>query len=255
MAEARRLRVDVLTLFPEVFGPFLGSSILGIAREKGILEVHCHDIRAWSRDKHRRVDDRPYGGGPGMVLRPEPVVEATEAVQAMEAEPGELILLTPQGERYTQAIARELAARKRLVMICGHYEGVDERVRLLLKPREISVGDYVLTGGEPAAVAIVDSVTRLLPGVLGDPESGAADSFQSGLLQGPQYTRPAEYRGLGVPEVLKGGDHQAVAAWRAAEARRRTAERRPDLGARTGGSPGDRATSGGEEGASPPETR
>lgn len=225
------LRIDVLTLFPEVFPAWVGHSILGIARDKGLVQVLVHNLRDWSNDpKHHKVDDRPYGGGPGMVLRPEPVVEAVEAVQAMAATPATCILLTPQGEPYRQRLAQELSTHARLLLVCGHYEGFDERIRLLLQPREISVGDYVCTGGEVPAMIVIDTVARLLPGVLGDPGSGARDSFAAGAgLQFPQYTRPVEYRGLAVPEVLRGGDHGAIERWRAEQARRRTAERRADL--------------------------
>ena len=225
------LRIDVLTLFPEVFPAWLGHSILGIAHDKGLLQVLVHNLRDWSNDpKHHKVDDRPYGGGPGMVLRPEPVVEAVEAVQAMASTPATCILLTPQGEPYRQPLAQELSTHARLLLVCGHYEGFDERIRLLLKPRELSVGDYVCTGGEVPAMIVIDTVARLLPGVLGDPGSGARDSFAgAGGLQFPQYTRPIEYRGLAVPEVLRGGDHGAIERWRAEQARRRTAERRADL--------------------------
>lgn len=224
------MRIDVLTLFPEVFPAWLESSILGIARAKGFLEVQLHDIRDWSHDpKHHKVDDRPYGGGPGMVLRPEPVVDAVEAVQAMAEPPGTCILLTPQGAPYRQEVAQELSTHERLLLVCGHYEGFDERIRLVLQPRELSVGDYVLTGGEVPAMTVIDSVARLLPGVLGDSASGARDSFAAGGLQFPQYTRPPVFRGLEVPEVLRSGDHAAVERWRVQEARRRTTERRGDL--------------------------
>lgn len=225
----RALRIDILTLFPEVFGPVLDASILGIARSKGLLEVRLHDIRDWSRDKHKKVDDRPYGGGPGMVLRPDIVVEAVEAVQAQGDPPGLLILLTPQGEPYRHAIAQELASHDRLLLLCGHYEGIDERARELLRPRELSIGDYVCTGGELPAMVVCDTVVRLRPGVLGDPASAARDTFAQGRLQHPQYTRPPEFRGLKVPDVLLGGDHAAVERWRAEASRRRTAERRADL--------------------------
>jgi tRNA (guanine37-N1)-methyltransferase len=224
------LRIDILTLFPDVFAPWLDHSILGIARDKGAIDVQIHDIRDWSHDpKHHKVDDRPYGGGPGMVLQPQPVVEAVEAVQALAEPAGTCILLTPQGEPFKHAVAEELSHEARLVLICGHYEGFDERIRLILKPREVSIGDYVLTGGELPAMVMVDSIIRLVPGVLGDPASGARDSFAGPALQYPQYTRPVEYRGFAVPEVLRSGDHAAIEQWRLEQSRQRTEARRSDL--------------------------
>lgn len=224
------LRIDILTLFPDVFAPWLDHSILGIARDKGACDVQVHDIRDWSHDpKHHKVDDRPYGGGPGMVLQPQPVVDAVEAVQALAEPAGTCILLTPQGEPFKHAVAEELSHEARLVLICGHYEGFDERIRLIVQPREISIGDYVLTGGELPAMVMADSIIRLVPGVLGDPESGARDSFAGPALQYPQYTRPVEYRGFAVPEVLRSGDHAAIAQWRLEQSRKRTEERRSDL--------------------------
>lgn len=224
------LRIDILTLFPDVFAPWLDHSILGIARDKGAIDVQVHDIRDWSHDpKHHKVDDRPYGGGPGMVLQPQPVVEAVEAVQALAEPAGTCILLTPQGEPFKHAVAEELSHEARLVLICGHYEGFDERIRLILQPREVSIGDYVLTGGELPAMVMADSIIRLVPGVLGDPASGVRDSFAGPALQFPQYTRPVEYRGFAVPEVLRGGDHAAIEQWRLEQSRKRTQERRSDL--------------------------
>jgi len=223
------MRIDVLTLFPEMFPGVLGASILGRAAERGLVDVRVHDIRDWSRDAHRKVDDRPYGGGPGMVLAPGPVVRAVRAVRAMAANEGRLVLLTPQGEFFAQARARALAREERLVLVCGHYEGFDERIRTILSPEELSVGPYVLTGGEPAALVVIDAVARLVPGVLGCAESCRTESFagENGLLEGPQYTRPREYEGLRVPEVLTGGNHAEIEVWRACEAERRTRERRP----------------------------
>ncbi len=224
------LRIDILTLFPEVFAPWLEHSILGIARDKGAIDVQVHNIRDWSHDpKHHKVDDRPYGGGPGMVLQPQPIVEAVEGVQALADPAGTCILLTPQGEPFRHAVAADLSTEARVILICGHYEGFDERIRLILQPREVSIGDYVLTGGELPAMVMVDSIIRLVPGVLGDPASGARDSFAGPSLQFPQYTRPVEYRGFAVPEVLRSGDHAAIEQWRLDQSRQRTAARRADL--------------------------
>ncbi|MBI4576275.1 MAG: tRNA (guanosine(37)-N1)-methyltransferase TrmD [Planctomycetes bacterium] len=229
------MRIDVLTLFPGMFLPFLDESILGRARRRGLLEVQVHDLRHWAEeDRHRSVDDRPYGGGPGMVLMPGPVTRAVEAVQGACPRPGRLILLTPQGRRLDQALLAGLAREERLVLVAGHYEGFDERVRLALAPEEVSVGDYVLTGGELPALVLIDGTARLLPGVLGDGTSAACESFGEGLLEYPQYTRPAEFRGMRVPEVLLSGDHGAIARWRSEQSLRRTRERRPDLLAGSG---------------------
>ncbi len=225
------MRIDVLTLFPEIFSGYLGQSVLKKAIDRGLVQVLLHNIRDWSHDKkHHKVDDRPFGGGPGMVLMAPPVVECVEAVQA-QAEPGRLVMLTPQGRRLTQPIVEELARHPRLLLLCGRYEGFDERIRLILKPDEISIGDYVLNGGEVAAMVVIDAVIRLIPGVLGDEESSCLDSFSGPerLLDYPQYTRPRCYRGYEVPAVLLSGNHQAVHRWRLQEQRRRTAERRADL--------------------------
>ncbi len=223
------MRIDVLTLFPEVMTPFFASSIVGRARARGVVEIHCTNIRDYAEGVRRSVDDRPFGGGPGMVMMCGPVYKAVEAVEAADPRPATRILLTPQGERFTQHVARELSQEQRLLVICGHYEGFDERIRLGLKPREISIGDYVLSGGEPAAMVIVDAVVRLLPGALGDETSHVEESFSSNLLEYPQYTRPREFRGMEVPEVLLSGDHAQIEQWREAEALRRTRDRRPDL--------------------------
>jgi tRNA (guanine37-N1)-methyltransferase len=225
------MRIDVLTLFPEMFSGYLGQSVLKRAIDAGIVRVELYNIRDWGLSKHRQVDDRPFGGGPGMVLRPEPVVESVEAVQAAGAEPGHLILLTPQGRRLDQRAATELARHKRLVLICGRYEGVDQRVIDLLKPEEISIGDYILGGGEVAAMVVIDAVVRMVPGVLGDDESNKQDSFsgERPLLEFPQYTRPREYRGLKVPDVLMTGNHPDIARWREEQKLARTRERRADL--------------------------
>jgi tRNA (guanine37-N1)-methyltransferase len=223
------LRFDILTLFPEAIEPFLGSSILGIAERKGLAGYHLHNIRDYSGDKHLKVDDRPYGGGPGMVLRCEPVFRCYEAVRDMDGQPGRLLLLTPQGRRFDQEMAAELAREERIILLCGRYEGFDERIRVGLPAEEVSVGDYVLSGGEAAAMAIVDATVRLVPGVLGDEESAQKDSFAGGLLEYPHYTRPPDFRGMRVPEVLLSGNHQAIEAWRREQARKRTQSRRSDL--------------------------
>lgn len=223
------MRIDVVTIFPEMFGGVLGSSILRIARERGALDVNLVDLRAFADDKRRTVDDRPFGGGPGMVFKVEPVVRAVRTVEREDPAPAERILLTPQGERLTQTLIKELSGKGRLILIAGHYEGFDERIRLVLRPREVSIGDYILTGGELPAMVIIDAVARLLPGVLGAEDANEFESFASGLLEYPQYTRPVEFEGHTVPEVLRSGDHGRVAAWRASEALRRTRERRGDL--------------------------
>jgi len=223
------VRIDVLTIFPEMFAPVLGASMLKIAQQKGIVEVVLTNIRDYTADRHRSVDDRPFGGGPGMVMKVEPLVRAARDVSAKASPAGRLLLMTPQGERFDQSKAEELAGEERLILIAGHYEGYDERVRALLRPEEISVGDYVLTGGELPAMVVIDAVVRLLPGVLGCEDSAVSESFNSGLLEYPQYTRPPEFEGLRVPEVLLSGDHAAIAAWRRQEAMARTAARRPDL--------------------------
>lgn len=229
------MRFDILTLFPGIFSGYLEESLLKKAIEKGLIEVCLHDFRQWSRDKHHHVDDRPFGGGPGMVIKVEPIVECVEAVRPLWNESGRLILLTPQGIRLTQAKVKELASESRLTLICGRYEGFDQRIIDLLKPEEISIGDYVLNGGEVAAMAIVDAVIRLKPGVIGDPESHADESFaaqengEAQWLEYPQYTRPREYRGLSAPEVLLSGDHLAIEQWRREQSFQRTKDRRRDL--------------------------
>ncbi len=225
------MRFDVLTLFPEIFAGYLGQSLLKLAIERGQIEVRLYNVRDWSKDKHKKVDDRPFGGGPGMVLRVEPVVECVEAVSREGEAPGHLVMLTPQGRRLDQAVVEELARHERIVLVCGRYEGFDERIRLILRPDEISIGDYVLNGGEVAAMAVIDAVIRLVPGVLGDTESSGDDSFSSGdrLLECAQYTRPRQYRGLVVPEVLLTGNHEEIARWRRQNSRQRTEERRADL--------------------------
>ena len=220
------MEIDVLTLFPRVFEGPLEESILKRAQNKGRVTVRVHNLRDFTHDKHRVVDDKPYGGGPGMLMKPEPIFEAMEKFQRADSC---VVLMTPQGPALTQARAQEFSRRPHLVIICGHYEGVDERVREALVDEEVSIGDYVLTNGALAAAVFVDAVVRLLPGVLGDEQSAGDDSFASGLLEGPQYTRPPEFRGMQVPEVLLSGNHEAIAKWRAEWARQRTRERRPDL--------------------------
>lgn len=220
------MEIDVLTLFPEMFEPVLGASILKIAREKGIVRFRVVDIRDFTTDRHRTVDDRPFGGGPGMVLKCEPVFAAVEHTEALSETPATRVLLTPQGERLTQGLAGELAGLGRLLLVCGHYEGYDERIRLGLAPREVSVGDYVLTGGELPAMVLIDAVVRLLPGVLGKESSLEEESFSNGLLEYPHYTRPREFRGMEVPEVLLSGDHERIRRWRLEQSRRRTQQRR-----------------------------
>jgi len=209
------LRFDLLTLFPGLFDGFLTESILKRAIAQGLVEVHRWDIRDWAEGKHRQVDDRPFGGGPGMVLMAPPTVAAVEAVRAMADPPGRLIALTPQGRRLDQAWIRELAREPRLVLLCGRYEGFDERIFEVLEPERLSIGDYVLSGGEVPAMVVVDAVMRLVPGVLGDAESAVDESFgPDGGLEYPHYTRPREFRGRAVPEILLGGDHAAIARWR-----------------------------------------
>jgi len=225
------MRFDVLTLFPEMFSGYLGQSLLGKAIERGCLDVHVHDMRNWSTDPHHKVDDRPYGGGPGMVLQVGPVVECVEAVSQLADEPAQVVLLTPQGKPLNQVVVEELSEVPRLILICGRYEGFDQRIIDILQPTELSIGDYILNGGEVAAMVLVDAVMRLIPGVLGDESSNVDDSFSSGnrLLEFPQYTRPRDYRGHSVPEVLLSGDHGAIADWRSRQSMDRTRQRRSDL--------------------------
>lgn len=227
------LRCDVITLFPEMVTPVLESSILKRAREKGLLEVNVHNLRDYTADKHKVADDLPYGGGAGMVMKAEPILRAVEEIRRPYEQRGEtskILLPSPQGRPFTQAYARGLAVdRDRLIILCGHYEGIDERVRLVLKPEEVSVGDYVLTGGELPALVLIDAAARLIPGVLGDPASIVEESFVESLLEYPHYTRPAEVRGLTVPEVLLSGHHEEIRRWRRKQALRTTYEKRPDL--------------------------
>ena len=219
------MKVDVLTLFPAMFAGPLDESIISRARESGRLELAIHNLRDWTHDRHRTVDDEPYGGGPGMVLKPEPIFEA---IEALTNDTTQVVMLTPQGESFGQPKARALSAHEHLLLLCGSYEGFDERIRTRVH-HEISIGDYVLTNGALPAMVIIDAVTRLLPGVLGDDESSQDESFSDCLLEYPQYTRPAEFRGMNVPEVLLSGDHAAIEKWRREQATVQTRQRRPDL--------------------------
>ncbi|PYK38045.1 MAG: tRNA (guanosine(37)-N1)-methyltransferase TrmD [Verrucomicrobia bacterium] len=220
------MKIDILTLFPEICRAPLSESIMKRAQENGIVHLHIYDLRDWTTDKHHVIDDAPFGGGPGMVMKPEPIFAA---VESLRNEHSTVVLMAPQGERFTQTTAEKFARSEHLVVICGHYEGIDHRVIEHLVDAEISIGDYVLTNGAIAAVVLVDATVRLLPGVLGDEQSAAEDSFSAGLLEAPQYTRPAEFRGWKVPEILLSGNHAEIAAWRKNEALRRTRENRPDL--------------------------
>lgn len=225
------MRFDVLTLFPEIFSGYLGQSLLKLAIERRLVSVHLHNTRDWSKDKHQSVDDRPFGGGPGMVLKVDVVVEAVEAVRSLQSDPGHLVMLTPQGRTLDQRIVEELAGHERIVLLCGRYEGFDERIRLILQPDEISLGDFVLNGGEVAAMAVIDAVIRLVPDVLGDEQSSGDDSFSTPerLLEFAQYTRPRVFRDLEVPPILLSGNHQEIARWREENRRQRTRQRRVDL--------------------------
>ena len=225
------MRLDVLTLFPEIFSGYLSQSLLNKAIDRGLVQIDLHDIRRWAQDKHQRVDDRPFGGGPGMVLQVEPVVACVEAVQELGEEPGNLIMLTPTGRTLDQRLVEELVTKPRQILMCGRYEGFDQRIVDILNPMEISVGDYILNGGEVGAMVLIDSLIRLIPGVLGDEQSSQDDSFSTGnrLLEFPHYTRPREYRGHEVPEILLSGDHEAIAIWRQEQSIQRTRERREDL--------------------------
>src|SRR3954447_3527201 len=226
------MKIDVLTLFPAMFAGPLDESIIKRARDAGLLDLKIHNLRDYAHDRHRTVDDRPFGGGPGMLLKPEPLFEA---VEKLARETTRVILLSPSGRTFNQAIARELAQVEDLLLVSGHYEGFDERVREELADDELSIGDYVLTNGALPAMVVIDAVTRLLPGALGDDESAQDESFSQGLLEYPQYTRPAEFRGMKVPEVLLSGNHAQIAKWRAEQAKARTAQRRPDLLRKTTG--------------------
>ncbi len=220
------MQIDVLTLFPAMFAGPLDESIVKRARQARLLDLRLHNLRDYAHDRHKTVDDRPFGGGPGMLLKPEPLFEA---VESLAREQTRVILLSPAGRTFNQAIARELAAVDHLLLVSGHYEGFDERVRQELADDELSIGDYVLTNGALPAMVVIDALTRLLPGALGDDQSAHEESFSHGLLEYPQYTRPAEFRGLKVPEVLLSGNHAEIARWRADQSRLRTQQRRPDL--------------------------
>src|SRR5437868_3373282 len=223
------MRFDVLTLFPDIFQGYLTQSILKLALERGLVEIHLWNIRDWAAGKHRSVDDRPFGGGPGMVLMPEPVYACVEAVRPLADDPGQLVLLTPAGERLSKPLVQELAGRRRLLLLCGRYEGFDERIRLGLRPREISAGDFVCNGGEVPAMVVIDTVIRYVPGVLGDPRSVAEESHsEAGRLEYPQYTRPRVFRGMAVPDILLSGDHGAVARWRREQSEARSRQDGPD---------------------------
>ena len=227
--QARAMRIDILTLFPDMFESPLGCSIIKRAQGNGLVEIVLSDIRNFSTDSYRKVDDKPYGGGPGMVMMPGPVFDCFEHVQKLSDEKGRVLLLTPQGRKFDQAKALELSGEKRLILIAGKYEGFDERIRTGLDAEQISIGDYVLSGGELAAMVIIDAVVRLLEGALGDEDSAKNDSFSEGLLEYPQYTRPEVFRGMKVPEILLSGDHAKIAEWRRRQALERTKKWRPDL--------------------------
>ncbi|HOB99163.1 MAG TPA: tRNA (guanosine(37)-N1)-methyltransferase TrmD [Verrucomicrobiota bacterium] len=230
------MKIDVLTLFPGMFAGPLDESIVGRAREQGVLDLRIHNLRDFTHNRHKTVDDKPFGGGPGMLMKPEPIFEAVEHLRQPDTR---VILLCPAGRLFRQSIARELAVLPHLLLICGSYEGVDERVREHLVDDELSIGDYVLTNGALPAMVIVDVVTRLLPGALGDDSSARDESFSAGWLEYPQYTRPAEFRGWKVPDVLLSGHHAGISLWRAEQAQQRTQQRRPDLMGPPGSEPGD----------------
>ena len=223
------MKIDVLTLFPGMFAGPLDESIVGRARTAGILDLRIRNLRDWTHNRHKTVDDSPYGGGPGMVLKPEPLFEAVEALRAERGAEMRVILTSPSGRMFTQEIARNLAREPSVLLVCGSYEGFDERVREHLADDELSIGDYVLTNGALPAMVIIDAVTRLLPGALGDEASSEDESFSHGLLEYPHYTRPMEFRGWRVPDILQSGNHATIERWRRAQAMKRTAERRPDL--------------------------
>ena len=229
------MQIDVITIFPEMFAPVVGVSILKRAQDSGCVRIAVHDLRRFTHDKHHSVDDRPYGGGPGMVMRVEPISEAVEAIRnacaghASSAQRCQTILMSPQGERWSSPVAKELSSCEHLIIICGHYEGVDERVRLSLVDREISIGDYVLTGGELPAMVVIDCMSRFISGVIGHEQATDEESFEAGRLEYPHYTRPPVFRGMAVPEVLLSGDHERIAQWRARQSMDRTLAVRPDL--------------------------
>ncbi|OGX15352.1 MAG: tRNA (guanosine(37)-N1)-methyltransferase TrmD [Omnitrophica WOR_2 bacterium RBG_13_41_10] len=224
------MRIDIITIFPKMFAPVLDESIIKRAQNKSKVKIYIHDLRDYSQDKHKKIDDHPFGGGAGMVMRPEPIFRAVEKIKSQVASPkSQVILLCPQGERLNQRLGQELAKYKHLILICGHYEGIDERVRKHLVNKEISIGDYVLTGGELPAMVLVDCLVRLLPGVLGDKNSLKFESFEGNLLEYPQYTRPATFKGKTVPAILLSGNHKKIEEWRKKQAVRITKLKRPDL--------------------------
>jgi len=224
------MRIDIITIFPKVFKSILGESIIKRAQKKGLLKIIVHNLRDYTRDKHRKVDDRPFGGGPGMLFKPDPIFRAVEYIKAKsKSKELKIILLTPQGNTLNQKVAQRLSKNKHLVLICGHYEGVDHRVSSIIIKKNIYIGDYILTGGELPAMVLVDAITRLIPKVLGDKDSAKSESFCHGLLEYPQYTRPANYKGKKVPRVLLSGDHQAIAKWRKEQALKTTKKKRPEL--------------------------
>jgi len=222
------MRIDIITIFPKMFSPVLNESIIKRAQEKGKVKIYIHNLRDYSVDRHKKVDDRPFGGGSGMVLTAQPIFKAVEKIKR-KIKSAKVILLCPQGEKFTQRTAKRLSSEKHLILICGHYEGVDERVRKALVDKEISIGDYVLTGGELPAMVLVDALVRLIPGVLGDKNSLNFESFEGNILEYPHYTRPANFKGLCVPGILLSGDHKKIETWRKKEALKRTKQRRPDL--------------------------
>jgi len=224
--ELQQMKIDVLTLFPAMFAGPLDESIIKRARQAGLLELQLWNLRDWAHDRHKTVDDRPFGGGPGMLLKPEPIFEA---VEQLATEKTHVVLMSPSGRAFSQAIAREMMRHEHLLLVTGHYEGFDERIRKHLADDELSIGDYVLTNGALPAMVVIDTVARLIPGVLGHDESAAEESFSTGLLEYPHFTRPAVFEGQPIPDILTGGDHAKVRAWRQAEAERLTRERRPDL--------------------------
>ncbi len=223
------MRFDIITIFPEMFAPILDESIIKRAQQKKKVNIRVHDLRAYTKDKHKKVDDRPFGGGPGMVMTPQPFFDAVKRIKGKRKGKVKVILMSPSGKRLTQKLVRDLAKDKNLILLCGHYEGVDERVREKLVDESISIGDYVLTGGEIPAMVLIDCVTRLLPGVVGKEASLTDESFEGGLLEYPHYTRPANFRGAKVPDVLLSGNHLAITKWRQEQARRVTKRNRPDL--------------------------
>ena len=223
------MRIDVLTLFPDMFASPLSLSIVKRAQQRGLVQIALSNIRDFAANSYKKVDDTPYGGGPGMVMMCRPVLECLENVQKQDPQNGRVILLTPQGRKFDQKLAKELAAEQRIILIAGHYEGFDERIRIATNAEEISIGDYVLSGGELAAMVIIDAVVRLLPGSLGDEDSAANDSFSDGLLEYPQYTRPEDFKGLKVPDLLLGGNHKEIEKWRKQQALEKTKKNRPDL--------------------------